>query len=421
MVDYSDWRRLSVTLLLALAPGLSCAVAQAPPPVVTTLYSFTGQHDGEYPYAGVTISKGGVLYGTTLLGPGITGFGTLYELKPPAAPGGTWTETVLHSFTGPGGDGAYPYAPPAIAPSGGLFGTTDGGGAFSAGTAFEWTASAEMVLHSFGSAKGDGAGPIAALTAGPGGVFYGTTSGGGSAPGGTVFELIPPAAGGAWTETVLYSFGSQNGDGRYPNAGLTAGANGTLYGTTQSGGAANHGTVFQLTPPASPGGAWTESVLYSFSGGSDGGHPLAGVTPGKGGVLYGTASSGGTALNGAVFELMPPAAAGGPWTETVLYSFTGQSGDGTAPYGGVALGSNGGLYGSTFSGGTYLAQGTLFELEPPASAGGAWTEIVLHRFTGKSGDGANPYAGLVFQNGMFYGTTTGGGHSGLGTVFQLIP
>jgi uncharacterized repeat protein (TIGR03803 family) len=408
--------------LMALA--LCMTSARAASPALTILYSFTDKDgDGAYPYAGVIIGKGGALYGTTLVSAGF-GSGTVFELTPPSA-GGAWTETILYTFIGEG-DGAYPYAAPAIGKSGGLFGTTDAGGTSLSGTAYELTppsggaggAWTETVLHSFSNTGGDGTGPYAGLIPGKGGVFYGTTASGGAYSGGTVFELTP-GSGGAWTETVLYSFTGQNGDGRYPNASLTAGANGSLYGTTESGGTSNAGTVFELTPPAAgQGGAWTETVLYSFTGGNDGGKPLAPLALGTGGALFGTTSIGGTAVNGVVFELTPPDV-GGAWTETVLYSFTGQKGDGANPYAGVALGGNRSLYGTTFGGGIEN-QGTVFELTPPAS-GGAWKETVLHRFTGNHGDGSNPYAGLVISDGTLYGTTTVGGSAGFGAVFQLTP
>ena len=108
------------------------------------------------------------------------------------------------------------------------------------------------------------------------------------------------------------------------------GACGVLYGTTWLDGSGS-GTVFQLTPPASPGGAWTETTLYSFTGGSDGGNPVASLVIGDGGVLYGTSSGGGASNAGTVFALKPPTSAGGSWTETVLYSFTARTRSGGSP------------------------------------------------------------------------------------------
>lgn len=160
------------------------------------------------------------------------------------------------------------------------------------------------------------------------GVLYGT-SGGGAVGGGTVFALIPPvSAGGVWTERVLHSFGSA-GDGAYPTGGVTIGKRSSgapvLYGTTAGGGASGNGTVYTLTPVSVPSGAWTETVLYSFAGGNDGAYPNAGVTIGTNGVLYGTTvlgGNGGCPQCGTVFSLTPSTSSVAAWTETVLYTFT---------------------------------------------------------------------------------------------------
>ncbi len=162
------------------------------------------------------------------------------------------------------------------------------------------------MLHSF-AGGGDGAFPYAGLISDASGALYGTTAYGSGAPGyGTVFKLTPSATpGGAWTESVLHSFAG-GGDGAYPFAGLISDASGALYGTTLYGSGApgyGYGTVFKLTPPATAGGAWTESVLHSFAGGGDGAYPYAGLISDASGALYGTASQGGGAGWGTVFEL----------------------------------------------------------------------------------------------------------------------
>jgi hypothetical protein len=200
------------------------------------------------------------------------------------------------------------------------------------------------------------------------GVLYGTTKTGGSNSGyGTVFSVAPSATpGGAWTETVLYNFYSYAGDGIWPEAGIVIDDSGVLYGTTFEGGTYNYGTVFSLTPPTSPGGAWTETILYNFTGGSDGGRPAASVVIGRHGVLYGTAGEGGTG-NGVVFSLEPPTSAGASWTETVLHAFTGA--DGSGPVAPVVIGSGGVLYGTTEYGGSHPCGpnggcGTVFSLTP---------------------------------------------------------
>jgi uncharacterized repeat protein (TIGR03803 family) len=159
---------------------------------------------------------------------------------------------------------------------------------------------------------------------------------------------------------------------------------------------------------------WYEKVLHSFNGG-DGANPAAGLIFDAAGNLYGTTTGGGTSGYGTVFELTPMG--GGGWTETILYSF-GNGTDGAIPYAGLIFDAAGNLYGTTFGGGPYGGAGTVFELTP--TAGGGWTETVLHSFNG--GDGANPVAGLIFDAaGNLYGTTTGGGTYGGGTAFELSP
>jgi uncharacterized repeat protein (TIGR03803 family) len=395
---------------------------------VTTLYSFTNKgSDGAYPQGPLVLSSNGTLYGTTLLASGFS-TGTVFELLPPSTAGGAWKEVVLHLFTGmPGqaGDGAYPYGGLVLSSTGALYGTTDSGGQSSSGTVFQLTpptsgsAWTESLLHNFGAA-GDGSGPLAGVVMASNGVLYGTTSGGGTAHDGTVFQLTPPTSGSAWTETVLHSFTGLNGDGKSPNAGVIIGTGGVLYGTTTYGGTSNYGTVFQLTPPTS-GTAWTEQVLYSFAGDTDGEHPVAGLYLGPSGVLYGTTTAGGAGRQGTVFQLAPPTSSGGPWTESILYSFSGQNGDGAAPCGGVVFNATGVLFSTTSAGGK-ASVGTVFQLKSPATMGGPWTESILHNFTDQSPDGANPRAGLVIApSGVLYGTTSNGGASGYGTVFQVTP
>ncbi|MFZ3328816.1 MAG: choice-of-anchor tandem repeat GloVer-containing protein [Methylocella sp.] len=160
---------------------------------------------------------------------------------------------------------------------------------------------------------------------------------------------------------------------------------GALYGTTQGTtnviGAAS-GTVFKLAPPAA-GHMWTETVLYSFKGGSDGSQPWAGLIFHSKGALYGTTLEGGggascgTAGCGIVFKLKPPAAGLTQWTEKVLYRFQGTAGgDGQAPQGGLVFDNTGVLYGTTFAGGN-MQLGTVFKLKPPAAGLTQWTEKVL--------------------------------------------
>ena len=404
------------------------------------LYSFCAQTnciDGFDPAASLISDAAGNLYGTTYQGGAnncgfpYNGCGTVFELTPTA--GGGWTEEVLHTFSN-GADGATPEAALIFDAAGNLYGTTQYGGAHGGGTAFELTPTAgggwtEQVLYSFCSQTNctDGAYPPAGLIFDAAGNLYGTTWYGGTNSGpycpqgcGTVFELTP-AAGGAWTEKVLYSFCSQTNcaDGDDPVAGVRFDQAGNLYGTTYQGGSypcepSDCGTVFELTPAA--GGGWTEQVLYTF-GCCSGVGPVGGLIFDAAGNLYGALFYGGTYYGGAVFELTPQA--GGSWALTVLHSF-GNGADGDDPDTDLIFDA-GNLYGTTSKGGTYPCNsgyscGTVFELTPNGSGG--WTEQVLHSF-GNGADGAFPVAGLIVAAGNLYGTTAQGGTSGGGTVFEL--
>jgi len=226
----------------------------------------------------------------------------------------------------------------------------------------------------------------------------------------------------------------------------------SLFGTTGYGGDKycippdGCGIIYELTPPATLGSAWTESTLYTFTGGSDGELPEAPLAIGPGGALYGTTYYGGSGVCyveggfltkgcGAVFQLTPPSSSGAPWTYSVIYNFTGADGDGAAPVAGVAVGKDGAIYGTTPSGGSAASAsaclptyhviagcGIVFELTPPPLPGGAWTETILHSFSGTDGDGAIPLGSLTLSSaGILYGTTSAGGTAGRGTVFAIVP
>jgi uncharacterized repeat protein (TIGR03803 family) len=235
-------------------------------------------------------------------------------------------------------------------------------------------------------------------------------------------------------ETVLYGF-NVDSNGYAPVASLIADNQGALYGTTAGRGATlrgtGYGTVFKLTPPAKGQMAWTETVLYSFTGGSDGFYPLAGLIADKEGALYGTTQAGGTAGFGTVFKLTPPVKGQTAWTKTALYSFCllSNCSDGQNPVAGLSADNQGSLYGTTIVGGSSSGQcgvlgcGTVFKLTPPVKGQTAWTETVLYRFCSLSNctDGFGPSAGLIpDKKGSLYSTTQSGG-SGYGTVFKLTP
>jgi uncharacterized repeat protein (TIGR03803 family) len=210
------------------------------------------------------------------------------------------------------------------------------------------------------------------------------------------------------TNSILYSF-SGGSDGSGPSRALVSDAVGNLYGTTSFGGISSaeggNGVVFELSPAG--GGLWTETALYSFAGGSDGFWPTSGVIFDAAWNLFGVTEYGGADLQGTVYELSP--ASGGGWTHTVLYSFAGGN-DGAIPES-LILDTVGNLFGTTVAGGTNNA-GTAFELSP--AAGGGWTETVIQRF---SDPPTGPLA--MDHNGNLYGTTDGGGTAGQGSVYGL--
>ena len=264
-----------------------------------------------------------------------------------------------------------------------------------------------LTLYSF-TGYSDGGNPLSNLVVDAAGNLYGTTFVGGAHGAGEVFELSRNT--GVWTETVLYSFtGGVDGANPY-YAGVIFDSTGNLYGTTVGGGTFGFGTVFELTPN---GTSWSERVLYSFAGGNDGASPYAGVIFDVAGGLYGTTFAGGSYDEGTVFRLTPSGS--GQWSERVILPFNVNNGAG--PVGGlVSDGAN--FYGVTQCGGKYGA-GVAYELVPDSSGG--WTESLLHSF-GKWSDGSYPYAETLVLDrlGNLYGTTSGGGALQAGTVFKLL-
>jgi len=435
-------------LFFSLCAGaVGCALALQFPPAADAkskekvLHSFGSGTDGVSPEAGL-IDVNGTLYGTTGYGgthcQGASPCGTVFALDAK-----TGAETVLYSFCSQKNcaDGQWPTAN-LIDVNGTLYGTTTSGGTVNCdvyggfvgcGTVFKLDVKtgAETVVHSFGSGA-DGAEPYAGLID-VNGTLYGTTAGGGAncrsnGACGTVFALDPNTG----AETVFYSFCAQRkgkkkcSDGSNPVAGLID-MKGSLYGTTQAGGAYRClgygcGTVFALDPNTG-----AETVLHSFgSSGTDGTGPSAGLIDVKS-TLYGTTSQGGSSANqeycvygcGTVFSLDP-----GTGVETVLYAFCSRRNmesrqhckDGQTPNAGL-IDVKGTLYGTTLNGGAH-GWGILFALDPNAGA-----ETVLHAF-GSGSDGAAPNgATLIDVTGALYGTTAGGGVNGDGdgTVFALRP
>jgi|HubBroStandDraft_5_1064220.scaffolds.fasta_scaffold02516_6 hypothetical protein len=360
--------------LMVLAGSMLAAAQQE-----AILYSFHGGNDGASPAAGVITDGKGHLFGTTLEGGGslacgrddgeVIGCGTVFELGAPLVNGHA-TETILYAFPG-GANGAGPYTP--------------------------------VVFDSAGN-------------------LYGTTASAGASKTGLVFELSPPQGSGPWTESVLYNFAGDSG----PLSGVIVDSQGNLYGEAV-GPRGSEGTIYELSPPALPGGAWTYTNLFSFpSGGKQGEGPSGGLVSDSRGDLYGTTQSGGTGEGpgcpgggpcGVVFELVKPTSPGA-WTEKTLYNFTGTNGDGGTPESGVTI-HQGLLYGTTAYGGNDIGDGAVFSLSPPAPGKG-WTETTLFQFDRYTG-GFRPESGVVFDKaGNLYGSTNFA-LEGEGEIFQLSP
>ena len=223
-------------------------------------------------------------------------------------------------------------------------------------------------------------------------------------------------------ETVLYTF-TGGSDGANPNAGVIFDSSGALYGTTVYGGAFNTGTVYKLIPQ---GQRWTRTVLHSFAesppagtAGTDGVNPFAGVIFDSSGALYGTTVFGGNSGNGTVYKLTPPTDGGTLWNETVLYNFTGGADGANPSNGSLIFDSSGALYGGTINGGN-SGNGTVYKLTPPAGGGTPWNETVLYNFTAGA-DGRYGSSSLIFDSGGALYGTAGGGGKGNGTVYKLTP
>jgi uncharacterized repeat protein (TIGR03803 family) len=261
-----------------------------------------------------------------------------------------------------------------------------------------WAATQETVLHNFGERQ-DGGNPASGLTL-KNNRLYGTTQAGGAYANGTVYEMR--RSGGNWLEVVIHDFNGT--DGSAPQGNVIFDNSGNMYGTTFIGGAYGQGTVFKMSPT---GDTWTETVLYSFSGGADGAIPSPQLEFDDRGNLYGTTRQFGAYGGGTVFKL---SFANGAWTESTLYSFSNKTG--ARPFAGVIY-REGALYGTTFAGGA-RGLGTIFKLRRSAST---WSYQTLHNFSGQ--EGSQPVARVFFSKGILYGTTTEGGTHYCGTVFAL--
>lgn len=410
----------TTAILIAVLIPVCSAFAQRP---LRTLHRFAGGADGENPTAALVEDSAGNFYGTTEYGGANGYYGTVFEMTPP-----TWIKTTLYSFHNDG-DGARPTDALILDAAGNLYGTTSDSNAGGYGEIIElsppttrrgaWT---ETVLYSFQGGS-DGAYPYGGLVWDPQGDLYGATET-------SVFELSPPAEkGGAWTFTLLHDFVCCTSDGWSSLAGLVRDSQGNLYGTTEWGGSYTGeycaylgcGTVFEVSPPSLPGGAWTETVLYRFAGEPDGFDPFGALTLDSHENLYGTTYSGGSGGGGTVFELSPRGAA---WTETILHNFSYGRTDGAVPVGTLIFDRLGNLYGATEFGGNpcefddaRYGCGTVFELSPGAN--NSWSETLLDLFPLEGPWPRQPGAGLILDSdGYLLGTTLYGGDD-YGTVFEV--
>ena len=370
---------------------------------VSVLHTFSGVDDGGMPNPNLVMDASGALYGTTEGGGSWMDQGLVYKLTPPD-PGSTqWKYSVIHYFNfsyfdGPG-DGTNPSGGLIMDKNGNLYGTTDCGGdpsdpdGIGSGTVFKLapldaarTKWQETILYRFRGGV-DGANPMSQLTLDGAGNLYSTTMYGGTGKCSDLFDYVLGC-----------------------------------------------GTVFKLSPPALGQTAWTKTTLHHFGGGNDGAIPQAKVTIGNNGSVYGTAFEGGSGgctdglLNpigcGIVFELKPPGAGAKDWTETILYTFTGP--DGAFPQGGVIVDASGALIGTASKGGPvdYYGMGgygLIYKLTPPGFGQTRWAFTDLYDFN-ISVSGTEAVGELIRDpQGHYFGVTNGGGPNLGGAVYEFIP
>jgi uncharacterized repeat protein (TIGR03803 family) len=417
--DYNLRVRPVALVPLAIALAILTIAPMAYAQTLSVLHTFTGGGDGGTPFAGLTIDEGGNFYGTTSAG----GYGTVFKLS---HVGTGWILNTLYKFQG-GNDGGYPYARVVFGPDGLLYGTTsDYGISGEYGTVFSlqppasacrsvscpWT---KTVLYHFTGAGGDGASPgYGDLAFDAEGNIYGTTFNGGGDGGncspynncGVVFKLT--RLGGSWTESVLWSFSQSGNGGCVPESGVVLDSAGNLYGTTFFCGADGEGVVYQLTQS---GSSWTETVLHTFEGSSDGGFPFGGLLMDQQGNLYGSTTEGpGGSNGGTVYELQP---SGDSWTYRTLTALSGDGGPADAP----TMDAAGNLYFTSNADGT-LGFGNVFKLTP---SGSTWVYTDLHDFNANDG-GYYPSGSVALDaQGNLYGTTPETSASRWGEIWKLTP
>ena len=400
--------------ILACLAAFASPITTARAGTTSVIYSFEGGADGEYADTDLVRDASGNLFGTTVQG-GDHGSGTVWELHPNGD--GTWTHTVLYSFTG-GVDGGEPYKGVTLDASGNLYGTavTGGGGGCEGGCGVAyrltngggtWT---QSVIHTF-TGGDDSSGPGAGLTIDDSGNIYGMAPTGGKFFAGTIFEM-QPAKGGTYKFKVIHAFtGGKDGIGG--SAGRLVPRDGELFGAATAGGVNGAGTIYQLSPTGR--GKWKFKTLYAFRGSLDAGFPYGGLAFDALGNIFGTTYYDGANDVGAVYELSQKN--NGMWKERVLYSFDGGS-DGNGSIANVNFDTDGNMYGTTSEGGSD-GDGVIFRLAPGRK--NSWTESIAHNFAGPP-DGAYAYNGMVGDGANnFFGATVHGGADDEGAIYQFTP
>ena len=383
------------------AQGLGTVFKVTTSGVLTTLVEFGsfGTDMGGRPLGSLTQGSDGSFYGTTLVnGPSNFSGGTIFRMTPDG------TLTVLVNFNT--SNGASPIGKLVQGVDGAFYGTTQQGGANSFGTVFKVTAAGaftKLVDFTGNGATNRGRFPAGGMVIGTDGVFYGTTESGGPNNLGTVFKMT---ADGTLTTLVDFTGAGASNRGYGPYAGLVQGSDGLFYGTTAHGGASGNGTAFAMT---TAGTLTTLTEFTGVSGVSIGSLVVAGLLQGPDGAFYGTTYNGGANNDGTVFRVT---ATGG---FSNLVDFNSANSIGFSPSTGLLLASDGSFYGSTYQGGANN-YGTIFKM----TADGVLTKLVDFSNNGPTNKGANPIAQLIQgSDGAIYGTTYQGGASNLGTIFKM--
>ena len=388
------------------------------------IYNFAGSPDGKQPQATMGFQQKNNWPVTTTTSGGDANLGAVVEFrrKQPQP----WSESVLYSFKGGTSfeDGAQPAGvfmkeTDAASP---IFVSAVSGGINNNGALVELTPTSssgtsfsEGFIYRFAGSP-DGANPWGAVVSDSAGNLYGTTENGGANYGGTIYRMQPK--GSTYAESVVHSFGASGTDGSHPLSSLAIDKRRDLYGTTESGGYAGAGTVFELTPS---GSKYIETILYAFQGMPDGNRPESGITLSAsnakaGSAIYGTTVYGGTSNDGTVYKLTP---AGKSYKETIIWNFGGTAGDGQLPSGSVCVTKAGVIYGTTIGGGSGGSSGvgTFFTLTP---AGSTYKET-LYDLDGTNG--AYPFAGpSIYTHGgksEALISSEQGGTKGDGTVTEI--